>query len=231
MITIAKKTLSEMVVGKLKEYILERSMEPGDRLPTEQELAELFGVSRTSIREATKALSFLGIINSAPKQGLTVAHLDIDRAMEYMSFHFALNNYPKEQILRTRFGIEIGALAESMRNISKDPALFEEIDRINEELKSAKTVEEFIRGDLSFHKALLEASKIEPLIAFNEILQIFFKRFREEVSHGQWQEGIKQHSQIVRALKEKDLETAEKLLRKHFEYYLIFFGDYNDESE
>jgi DNA-binding FadR family transcriptional regulator len=185
MVLLGKKILSEQVVGKIKEYILEKGLGPGDRLPTEQEFAELFGVSRTCIREATKALSFLGIIHSAPKQGLTVAKVDMGKAMEYLSFHFALNNYPKDQILQTRFGLEIGALAESMKHISKDPALFKKLDQISEELAESETVEEFIRHDVAFHKALLEASKIEPLIAFNEILQIFFKRFRDDISKAQ----------------------------------------------
>jgi GntR family transcriptional repressor for pyruvate dehydrogenase complex len=225
MVTIGKKILSEQVVGRIKEYILEKNLGPGDRLPTEQELAELFGVSRTSVREATKALSFLGIIHSAPKQGLTVAKVDMNKVMEYLSFHFALNNYPKEQILRTRFGLEIGALAESMKHISKDTALFKKLDQINDEIVAAETVEEFIRCDLAFHKALLEASNIEPLIAFNDVLQIFFKRFRDEISKAQWQEGKKSHGKIIRALKEKNLNTAELLLRKHFEYYMSMYGE------
>ena len=93
MTAVARKILSEQIVEKIKDYILEHGLGPGDRLPTEQEFAELFGVSRTCVREATKALSFLGIIHSVSKQGVTVAHLDIKRAMEYMSFHFALNDY------------------------------------------------------------------------------------------------------------------------------------------
>lgn len=224
MVTLGKQNLSEQVVGQIKEYILEKELGPGDRLPTEQEFSELFGVSRTSIREATKALSFLGIIHSAPKQGLTVAKVDLGKAMEYLSFHFALSNYPKEQILRTRFGLEIGALAESMKTISKDPAVFKKLDQISNELAAAETVEEFIRCDLAFHKALLEASGIEPLIAFNEILQIFFKRFRDDISKAQWQDGKKSHGRIIRALKERNLNTAELLLRKHFEYYMEMYG-------
>jgi len=223
MTAVARKILSEQIVEKIKDYILEHGLGPGDRLPTEQEFAELSGVSRTCVREATKALSFLGIIHSVSKQGVTVAHLDIKRAMEYMSFHFALNDYPKEQILRTRLTIELGSLPQSMKNIANDHDLFEKLHQISQEIVQSQTVDEFIRADQAFHQTLLEASKIEPLIAFNEILQVFFKRFRDEISQTQWQEGKKSHEKIIKVLKERNINTAKLLLRRHFGYYLALY--------
>jgi len=69
---IERTQLSEMVASRIRDHIIEHSLGEGDRLPTEHELADQFGVSRGSIREATKALGFLGIIRSAPRRGLTV---------------------------------------------------------------------------------------------------------------------------------------------------------------
>jgi DNA-binding FadR family transcriptional regulator len=51
------------------EYIVDASLKPGDRLPTETELAARFGVSRLSLREATKALELLGIVEARPGKG------------------------------------------------------------------------------------------------------------------------------------------------------------------
>jgi GntR family transcriptional repressor for pyruvate dehydrogenase complex len=220
MVTVGKKILSEQVIGQIKNYILENKLGPGDRLPTEQEFSELFGVSRTSIREATKALSFLGIIHSAPRQGLTLAKVDMNKAMEYLSFHFALSHYSKEQILETRFGLESGTLSESMKNISKDAALFQKLNHICDEILAAKTEEDFVRWDAAFHQSLLEASGIEPLIAFHEVLQIFFTRLCEDVSQSRWQEVKALYGKIIRALREKNLATAELLLRKQLDYYV-----------
>jgi DNA-binding FadR family transcriptional regulator len=216
---IKKKNLSELVAAKIKDYILEKSLSTGDRLPTEQEFAELFGVSRTCIREATKALSFLGIIHSAPRQGLTVGKVDMQRVTDYLGFHMALNNYPREQLLKTRLVLELGAMSETSRNLAKDAGLVKKLLALNNDLKKAETTEDFIRGDVAFHQALLEASQIEPLIAFNELMQVFFKRFQEEVSKGQWRSGILQHEQIVRLLREGKIIVAERILRTHLEYY------------
>ena len=216
---LKKENLSEQVAAKIKDYILEKSLSAGDRLPTEQELATLFGVSRTCVREATKALGFLGIIHSAPKQGLTVGTVNMQRVTDYLGFHLAMNKYPREQLFHTRLVLEVGALSEGMHTLAKEPELEKKLLAINDELKKAKTAAEFIRGDIAFHQALLEASRIEPLIAFNQLLQIFFRRFHEEVSRGQWRSGIAQHDEIVHLLKRGELAEAERILRSHLEYY------------
>jgi len=60
------------VSEQIKQFIIERKLMPGDRLPTENQLAETFGISRLSVREATKTLEFLGIVESKTGVGLTV---------------------------------------------------------------------------------------------------------------------------------------------------------------
>jgi DNA-binding FadR family transcriptional regulator len=120
--TLHRARLSELVLAGIKTYILDHSLGEGDRLPTEQQMADLFGVSRVSIREATKALGFLGIIRAAPRRGLTVGHVDMQRVTEYLGFHFALNNYPRQQLLKTRIVIETGALPEAMERLATDAA-------------------------------------------------------------------------------------------------------------
>jgi GntR family transcriptional repressor for pyruvate dehydrogenase complex len=181
-----------MVISRIKDYLIEHALSEGDRLPTEQQMTEMFGVSRISVREATKALSFLGIIRSAPRRGLTVGRVDMGRVTEYLGFHFALNNYPRRQLLVARAVIETGALPEAMEHIASDPALYETLSALNEQLKAARSPDDFIGGDLQFHRALLEASGIEPLVAFNSLLEIFFRRFRDRLIEARagWAQGI-----------------------------------------
>ena len=65
-----------------------------------------FGVSRSVVREATKALDFLGIINVTPRRGMILDEFDFDRVSEYFGFHFALCDYPSEKLLEARMVIE-----------------------------------------------------------------------------------------------------------------------------
>ena len=218
---IHRETLSDLVVAKIKDYILDHTLGEGDRLPTEQQMAEMFGVSRVSVREATKSLGFLGIIRSAPRRGLTIGRVDMERVTEYLGFHFALNNYPRQQLLKARIVIETGALAEALERIAGDPAVYERLAEINEELRRAANPDEFIAGDLAFHRELLQASQIEPLVAFNSLLEVFFRRFREEVieERRHWAQGVKGHGQILAALRARDLHKAQDLLFSHLDHY------------
>jgi GntR family transcriptional repressor for pyruvate dehydrogenase complex len=218
---IRLQKLNEVVASRIKDYIIEHSLSEGDRLPTEQQMTEMFGVSRISIREATKALSFLGIIHAAPRRGLTVGQVDMDRVAEYLGFHFALNDYPRQQLLKTRTIIELGILPEAMERIAGNPAVYQKLSALNERLKEAANVDEFIAHDLAFHRALIESSDIEPLTAFNSMLEVFFKRFREDVFKGR--ENITltvaSHKKILDALRARDLDKAQQFLRHHLAAY------------
>jgi DNA-binding FadR family transcriptional regulator len=91
---IERRNLSEVVADRIRQYIMDNRLKPGDRLPTEQELSDRFGVSRVSTREATKALGFLGIIDAAPRRGLVVGRVDMKRVTNYLSFHLAISDSP-----------------------------------------------------------------------------------------------------------------------------------------
>jgi GntR family transcriptional repressor for pyruvate dehydrogenase complex len=216
---VKRQNLSEMVAGKIKHHIVENALKAGDRLPTEQELAVRFGVSRVSVREATKALTFLGILRSAPRRGLTVGEVDMHRVTEYLGFHIALGDYPKIQLLHTRIVIEIGALPHVAACMAEDSRLYEHLNAMTDELRRARQSQERIDGDIAFHRALLEASGVEPLVAFNDLLQIFFNCFRQSLIDAQWAQGIKHHQKIIDALRDGKVKMAQETLQRHIEYH------------
>ena len=214
-----RQNISEIVAGRLKQFIIDNGLKPGDRLPTEQELADRFGVSRVSLREATKALSFLGIIRSAPRRGLTVGQIDMKRVTEYLGFHLALTDYPNAELLQARIVIETGALVQLMERMQADPQLYAQLHGAAKRLQQLSDPVERIEGDVAFHRALLEASGIAPLVAFNDLLQIFFNRFRQAFLDGQWEIGAQMHVDIVDALRDGKLEVAQTTMLAHLEYY------------
>src|SRR4051794_708215 len=88
---IARHSLGDQVADRIKDYIIARKLTEGDRLPTEQQLADQFGVSRLSVREATRTLVFLGILRSAPRRGLTIGTIDMQRISGFLGFHIAVS--------------------------------------------------------------------------------------------------------------------------------------------
>jgi len=220
---VKRKFLSEQVIAQIKNYIINQELKPGDRLPTEADMAERFEVSRSSIREATKALNFLGIIESAPRRGLTVGHVDIHRIAEFMGFHFALSGYSRESLLQARIVIEVGALPYAINVIQTDEKFYNQLLSLTQKLESETDPDKYIKDDLEFHNLLVKASGIEPLIAFNDLLQVFFERFRSSIinAHPDSEIGAGHHKDIIKSLKNGDLLEAEKQLRQHLEYHKI----------
>ena len=97
--TLQRPKIRDQAAEEIKRYIVDRQLAPGDRLPTENQLAEDFGISRLSVREATKALEFLGIVESKTGVGLTVGQIDLGRVTDHLGFHPALHQGDPQQLI------------------------------------------------------------------------------------------------------------------------------------
>lgn len=214
---IERRNLSEVVADRIRQYIIDNRLKPGDRLPTEQELSDRFGVSRVSTREATKALGFLGILDAKPGRGLTVGRVDAGTFQACLSVHPALHNVPLEQLIDTRVIIELGVVPHVARRMVEDPTIYERLDGINQELIHTHDLARFIELDVALHSELVAASGLAPLAAFNDLFQVFFHRFRESVNRAGWKAGIAQHQRIIDALRKGNTRIATDELRDHIE--------------
>jgi GntR family transcriptional repressor for pyruvate dehydrogenase complex len=215
--TIERSKLRDVVASRLKAYIIDRSLMPGDRLPTETQLASQFGVSRLSLREATKSLEFLGIVKAKPGIGLTVGQIRLDRVTEYLGLHPAVRDVSPDVLIDTRVIVETGALAHVAKRMRNDPTIHERLDGINCELQQARTLQRWIELDISFHRELIQASGLFPLTAFGDVLAVFFQRFRTSVKKAEWTKGIASHKEIIDSLQAGRVTDADRLLRVHIE--------------
>jgi GntR family transcriptional repressor for pyruvate dehydrogenase complex len=220
-----RQNLSEQVAGRIKQLILENGLKIGDRLPTEQEMADRFGVSRVSVREATKALSFLGIIRAAPRRGLTVGEVDMRRVTEYLGFQLALTDYPKTQLVQTRLVIETGALPYIARRMADEPQVLQTLRSLVAAARQTRDARQRIESDVAFHRGLLAGSGIGPLLVFNDLLQIFFLRFGAPSSESHWKTTVDQHERLVESLGRGDLDAARQTLEEHLSAHRAGPGD------
>ncbi len=216
---IERRSLSEVVAERIRQYIIDHGLKPGDRLPTEQELSDRFGVSRVSTREATKALGFLGIIDAAPRRGLVVGRVDMKRVSNYLGFHLAISDFPRTQLLDARVVIETGALPHVMRRMADDPGLYGRLAEAADEVEAAPDLDARIAADAAFHRLILDSSGVGPLLAFHDLLTIFFNRFRRSLATGDWDTGLRQHRQILDALRAGDAALACDVLTRHVNYH------------
>lgn len=223
---VERKQLSDLIAVKIKEFIIENRLKVGDRLPTEQELADRFGVSRVSIREATKALGFLGIIDAAPRRGLTIASLNMERVSQYLGFHFAINDYPMDQLRESRLAIERGGLRLTAQRMRVDPEIYERLNEICTEARQAAeetNLADFSVLDREFHHELLYASGLQPLIAFHDLILVFFQHYEiddpvvQEVFLHCWRDILGEHQTIIDRLRDGDPQGAEAAMCHHFD--------------
>ncbi|MBM4002474.1 MAG: FadR family transcriptional regulator [Planctomycetes bacterium] len=215
--TLHRPKVREQATKRIKQYIIDRKLLPGDRLPTETQLAETFGMSRLSVREATKSLEFLGIVESKTGVGLTVRRIDIGRVTEHLGFHAALLDVDPRQLIDSRVILETGVLPHVARNMAADNSIELRLREIAERFHIARDLKTWIELDILFHRTLMEASGLQPLVAFGDLLRIFFQRFRESVKKAEWKSSIESHLQLIDLLAASRVADATAKLRRHIE--------------
>lgn len=215
--TLRRPKVRDQAAAQIQQYILSHKLSSGDRLPTESQLAETFGISRLSVREATKSLEFLGIVESKTGVGLSVGRIDMERVTEHLGFHAGLLDADPHQLIDSRVILETGVLPHVAQRMKSDPAIESQLRELVEQFRTARDLKTWVALDIQFHQTLLEASGLQPLVAFGELLHVFFQRFRESVKKGEWKTGIDSHERIVDELAKGRVTAASAELRKHIE--------------
>jgi len=216
--TIARPKMRDQVSEQIKQYIVEGKLMPGDRLPTEHQLAETFGISRLSVREATKTLEFLGIVQSKTGVGLTVGRINMERVTKHLGFHSGLLDADPQQLIDSRVILETGVLPHTVRRMAEDPSIEASLRDIADQFRTAKDLKSLIAIDIQFHRSLIEASGLQPLVAFNELLTIFFQRFREAIGKVEYRKvGYENHRRLVDLLAAGKVEAASTELKRQIE--------------
>ncbi len=103
------------------------------------------------------------------------------------------------------------------QRMKSDPAIESRLRELVEQFRTARDLKTWVALDIQFHQTLLEASGLQPLVAFGELLHVFFQRFRESVKKGEWKTGIDSHERIVDELAKGRVTAASAELRKHIE--------------
>ncbi len=131
----SKLTLSQKIERKIEAAILEKKLPVGSKLPTERELCEAFGVSRTALREALRRLSARGLIEITKGSGMTITGFQVDDAIKTMNLYYDMqfdeNLIPQIIEVRRLFEPQIAALAASQRNQNDLSDIQENIEEFN----------------------------------------------------------------------------------------------------
>ncbi|GAF94726.1 unnamed protein product, partial [marine sediment metagenome] len=153
--TIKRESTLEVIVQQIKDQIKKGILKPGEKLPSERELASLLGVSRTSVREAIKALSFSGYLEVIQGKGTYVLEMST-KYDEIVNFFSGFSNYSLDYLMEARIMLEgefarLAALNASQEEIDLIEKIFNEID-------SSEDLNSFVVKDLEFHLTIAKAT-------------------------------------------------------------------------
>src|SRR5690348_12013957 len=113
------QSLGQQVVARVLELIRTGNLRPGDRLPPERELVEIFSISRPSLREAMRALSTLGIVESRHGGGTFVTDLDARTLLAPLDFFLQLSQVNLDDTFESRRIIEIEIVRKAATKATK----------------------------------------------------------------------------------------------------------------
>jgi len=212
--------LSDSVVDQLLDSIIAWDLKPGDRLPSERELAEQFGVSRTVIREAARSLAARGIIEVRSGSGLTVAAADSAALKAPMNFYLRSGEIPYERIHEVRCAIEIAVVGTAAQR-----ATDEEIDRLEHEQRRFREavesgdLETCAALDVDFHRNLAEFTHNSLFVVILDSIGDVLLEIRRQTMgmRGRPRKATRQHERIVRALRVHDADAARQAMQEHLE--------------
>lgn len=149
---IDKTTVCERVIDQIKGSIAAGDLKPGDKLPSERTLTELFSVSRATVREALRALQYMGILKIRPNDGAYL-NKDIDLISDQIKSSYTLKQFSFRELLEAREFLEeiIVALAAQRADAVQIAGLE---DIYHKEIDDRYEINEFTSLDLSFHLTL-----------------------------------------------------------------------------
>jgi len=214
-------TLSQEVFESIREAIVQKKIGTGQKLPTEQQLCEMFSVSRTAVREALQMLSAKGLITIRRRSGIFVSDFPaaeaISAATTYLQLHFG------DSMILHVFGVR--EMIEP--HLSKLAA----IRRTDDDLRILESILSNVKNeasDASFHRAVAVASRnpvalmlLEPLLALNPQVQEFMSSHIDNYENS----SPAYHARIFNAIKERNEAMATEEMLEHIQIDAVQLED------
>lgn len=214
---IKKESISDQVFEQLKANLIDGTWKPGDKIPSENELTEAFGISRVTVRQALSRLAALGLIETRLGEGSFVREIKPAVYMQGMIPYIYLSEDSTREVLHFRLLTEPEYAADAAEKLTE-----EERKMLKQTLKDMEQyqneVEKYVESDAKFHAIIAEATGNSLVIQLNMIIQDTLKRNIQELSLKVGAEnGLKYHRRLIHVFEEKNGQEARKIMREHLD--------------
>lgn len=219
--SISTQKTYQKIVEQIQNMILNGTFKSGDKLPAERELTEQLQVSRSSLREALKALEVLGLIESRHGEGSFITNNVEDTILKSVSIAYKLNEGTVVDILELRHCLEVYSVKHAVRNATENDIA--DLEQIVLEMSRAENMDQEEILDIRFHNEIIKMTDniLFQIIAdsISDLMAPFIKSVRKIYSEND--EKMRdyyffgQHMNIVEGIKSRDEEVATKAIEDH----------------
>ena len=214
---IQASRLYEQIVQQIEESILKGELSEGSQLPAERDLAKQFGVSRTAVREAIKALQEKGLVDAFPGRGTFVTNgtsNSMRRSLDRIIKSGDTDGWAYLVEVREILEPEIAALA-AVRATDQDLATMRDALEVMDNAR--RDSDAFIEADLDFHLALAEAAANPIVLSLIDSIVGLLREQRLRIFHigGGPERGQHHHKLILEAIERHDPQGARAAMQAH----------------
>lgn len=222
---ISQKTVVDQVMEKIKQLIADGVYAPGDKIPTETELASQFGIGRSSIREAIKIFNYLGILQSRASRGTIVCERSTISS-EILSWVLLLGDDDQKELVELRGAIELWSLI-CLTSLIKEKCIksedviaqLEEQVAIMEQAIENKDQKALKKADYDFHYIIIKGGDNHLFVSLYEILRTFMMIEIEQthMKYTMQMKIVEEHRELIHAITSGDLLEASTTYKAHIE--------------
>lgn len=204
------------IENRIKEYILKNQLQPGDKLPTEEQLATQLQVGRTAVRETFRRLEALGIVESHQGYGRVVRDFNFDPILNGLSYGLVFHGHNIMQVLEIRRALDDFFINEAIQNLQEaDIAELEII--VQRMIAGGQDNPNFHQEDHDFHALLYRRCGNKLAAQLFEITwTVRMQAIDREIALSQMPVGIvEEHAAILTAIKARNVALARQYLLNH----------------
>jgi GntR family transcriptional repressor for pyruvate dehydrogenase complex len=215
---IKREPLATEIARRLVDYLLSGGVEPGARMPSERQLAEAFGVGRSAMREALKALTLLGLVEVRHGDGTYLKRDDTALLPQVIEWGLLLGEQRTLDLVEARQKVE--ADIAGLAALRRDEADLIELRRLLVRMEQLSRVSgspgEFVDADVAFHLRVAEASRNtalrDILSGIQALLRVWIGRV---IAAGNREVSYQEHIPILAAIEAGDVVAAEAAMEAH----------------
>jgi len=220
---VERFALIDLIIDEIGRLIAEGKLKPGDQLPSENDLSRMFNVSRTTLRQALKALDVMGVLIMNPGARTYLSFSDSKLLINPMKFMTLMHNVDLRELFETRKLVEVTLVKLAAKKASKQD--IEKMDKLLVDAKNAiNDREQHLHYEIKFHETIFMASGNKILTALMASINNLLLESREKTTRlmKNLDLTMKQHYEILNAIKNHDPEKAGEIMMEHLNFVESF---------